>query len=1082
MSNSQGQSKAQQEFAASGFFALRTSLLPFEELLAWSEGLEAPAAGDDLSRLEPALAADRARLRERLQKAIERPEIREAVFVASPSLDERVAVWRREPESKSGRKVERAIIRYFVRMAARATPFGLFAGCSVGTIGSPTRLAIAERAKYGRHTRLDMDYICALTEALEKNPEIRKTLEFRPNSSLYRAAGRLRYAEARLDNRVRSHHLVAVEEDEYLAATLARAAEGALPGVLAQALADADPDISVEEAEEYLGELINSQLLVSELSPTVTGPEPIQRLIAKLEDNPKATDATARLKQVHTSLQAIDGDGLGLEPQRYRAIAETLEDLPAKVELPRLFQVDMVTPVTEATLAPELVAELLRGAEFLRQMVPADRQDRLVNFRTAFAERYGDREVPLVEALDEEVGIGFERSGAPTAEASPLLAGLLFPGRLDEQGLRWRVREAYLLPKLEEAFADGAEEINLTKDDFERMRSSDAPPLPDAFAVMGTVAAESETALAKGDYQVLFKALSGPTGALLLGRFCHADETLQRFVEQHLRAEEALQPDAVFAEIVHLPEGRVGNILYRPVLREHEIPFLGCSAVPGEKQIPVDDLLVSVAGPRVVLRSERLGQEVIPRLTNAHNYSLRSLGTYRFLCALQQQGIAGVLAWDWGPHESAWFLPRVSTGRLVLARARWRVDRDELKELAKKSGAARFTAVQALRAKRKLPRFIALADADNELLVDFDNILSIDTFVELVKDRPVVRLVEVFPGPDELCARGPEGRFVHEFVVPFVRTREPTPRQVPARITRPAAEERSFPPGSEWLYAKLYTGTSTADRLLRDVLGPFAREAVQTGVADRWFFIRFADPDWHLRFRLCGDPQTLHANVLPRFQEAVAPLLRQGLVSRLQFDTYEREVERYGGLEGTILAERMFHADSEAVLAIVSLLAGDEGAEARWRLALRGIDLLLADIGFDLEAKRAVMTPARTGFGREFQADTTYLKQQLNDKFRKERKSLLTLLEPEIDADDSLAPGFEALRRRSEQLVPVMTELRAAEQAELLSAPLTDLARSYMHMHVNRLLRSAQRAQELVLYHFLDRIYDSQAARIRKGQ
>ncbi|HEY1639542.1 MAG TPA: lantibiotic dehydratase C-terminal domain-containing protein, partial [Streptosporangiaceae bacterium] len=42
---------------------------------------------------------------------------------------------------------------------------------------------------------------------------------------------------------------------------------------------------------------------------------------------------------------------------------------------------------------------------------------------------------------------------------------------------------------------------------------------------------------------------------------------------------------------------------------------------------------------------------------------------------------------------------------------------------------------------------------------------------------------------------------------------------------------------------------------------------------------------------------------------------------------------------------------------------------------------------------------------------------------------------------------------------------------------LAELAISLAHMHVNRLLRSAQRAQELVLYEMLDRLYTSRAAR-----
>ncbi len=41
-------------------------------------------------------------------------------------------------------------------------------------------------------------------------------------------------------------------------------------------------------------------------------------------------------------------------------------------------------------------------------------------------------------------------------------------------------------------------------------------------------------------------------------------------------------------------------------------------------------------------------------------------------------------------------------------------------------------------------------------------------------------------------------------------------------------------------------------------------------------------------------------------------------------------------------------------------------------------------------------------------------------------------------------------------------------------------APSYLHMHANRLLRSAHGAQELVLYDFLCRLYESRAARARE--
>src|SRR5262249_37695604 len=160
----------------------------------------------------------------------------------------------------------------------------------------------------------------------------------------------------------------------------------------------------------------------------------------------------------------------------------------------------------------------------------------------------------------------------------------------------------------------------------------------------------------------------------------------------------------------------------RPILRDYEIPYLGRSGAPPERQIPVTDLRVSLAAGQVVLRSARLGCRVIPRLSSAHNYAFRSLGVYKFLCALQGQGTAAALGWDWGVLSGAAFLPRVVTGRLVLARARWRVGREELRPLAGVRGAARFRAVQAWRAGRRLPRFVLLADWDNELPVDLDNV------------------------------------------------------------------------------------------------------------------------------------------------------------------------------------------------------------------------------------------------------------------------------------------------------------------------------------------------------------------------
>ncbi len=271
---------------------------------------------------------------------------------------------------------------------------------------------------------------------------------------------------------------------------------------------------------------------------------------------------------------------------------------------------------------------------------------------------------------------------------------------------------------------------------------------------MATLVAPSQAALDAGDFQVVFEGASGPSGARLLGRFCHADPALHAAVAQYLQAEAALEPDAIFAEIVHLPEGRVGNVICRPVLRGYEIPFLGQSGTRPDQQIPLTDLYVSVVNGEVMLHSQRLQRRIIPRLSTAHNFAWRSLSVYKFLCSLQHQGVVAGLGWDWGVLESTAFLPRVTSGRVVLARARWLVMQEEIRPFSKAQGAALYQAVQTWRGQRQLPRLVLLADADNQLPVDLDNMLSIESFIDVVKNRPQFTLVEMLPGPDQLCAAG----------------------------------------------------------------------------------------------------------------------------------------------------------------------------------------------------------------------------------------------------------------------------------------------------------------------------------------
>lgn len=1000
--------RARDTYTDSGAFVLRAPLLPFATL-------------DSLDDVRT-LVAD--------------PVVREAIFLASPSLADDI-----DEEGST-----RALYSYLTRMAGRATPFGLFAGCAVGSVGGETNLTLPGRAAAKRHTRLDFGFLAKVVARLGEDPEVRPFLRLVPNTSLYRAGARLRMAEARVDERGVRYHRVTFEEDEALAATLERARHGASIEELAAALSD--DDITIEEAREYVGELVSAQLLVSDLGPVVTGDDSVARIVASLSAHEQTRPYAGKLAAADAALDRLD-ERMGNDPAEYRALAEELKQLDPDLQIQRLFQVDLAYAAPDLRLGTDVVNEAFRAIDLLYPLSRKAEGDELSSFKEAFTQRYEQREVPLAEALDEEIGIGFGPPAALQAEGAPLLAGLVPGGREGRGGgPSWRGADTYLLRLLTRALAAGAEEIAVTKADLDALASGDPPPLPDALATTGTIC---------GDGRVVFHFAGGPSGARLLGRFCHLDPAIEKLVRAHVEAEEAARPDAVFAEVVHLPEGRVGNILARPVLREHEIPFLAVSGVEPARQISLDDLYVSVSRDRVVLRSRTLGREVVPRITNAHNHSTGALAVYRFLGALQYQGIAANMAWPWGVLSNAPYLPRVTHGRLVLALAQWNVTFDELKDVREgKTPEARDAAVVALRESLRLPRRVVISVGDNDLPVDLESPAGRLLFAHEGR-RGGLKLVELFPDADDLGVSSPEGSYVHQFVLPLVR-RTPAP-QVPLYVGDDSGVESVFPPGSEWLTAKLYTGKATADTVLREVVAPLVAET--RDAADLWFFLRYADPEHHLRVRFHGD-------VLDKLHARVRPLLDDGRVSRVVLDTYRREVARYGGPEGIVVAERVFRHDSDAVLAIVLAAEGDAGLGIRWRAAVLGVDGLLADGGMDVPTRRAAVRRWRDGLVAEQGGTGDNAKRHAGKLFRTEREGLARLMAgtPEDRAE---AAVLAALAARSEAIQPLLGSTRE------------DILGSLCHMHVNRLLRGAQRTQELVVYDLLDRLYAAAQGRAAKG-
>ena len=697
-----------------------------------------------------------------LKSACEETHIKEALFLASPSLYTAFEKWlegNTKPEDSE--RMTYSILKYLSRMSSRCTPFGLFAGTAVGTFEDQTAILLKKAIENKRHTRLDMNYLVALSQDIVKDEKIREQLSFYPNTSIYKAGDQLRYVEYHYENSRRMHHIVGVQHSDYLQKVLDTATAGATLATLSACLVD--DEITIDVASGFIEELVGSQLLVSELEPSVSGPEFTDQIIPVLKKLKGTDNLVEKLEDTQAKIKKLDTK-IGNPSTDYIDISTSLETLNTGFELKYLFQADMSLNPQKNVLNKQLIYKVRRAMRLINKISQAPSETLLSQFKNAFQERYEDREVPLSQALDVELGVGFLQN-KDSGDVSELVDDIMLPGKpvkIATKDIKWNSIHSILHKGLLSCLRKEEQILTLQDADFDRF-DENWDDLPDTISTM------VEVITIDGEEQIVMSNAGGSSAANLLGRFCHSDPEIHNYVKEIVAVEEQCNPNKMLAEIVHLPESRVGNILMRPAFRGYEIPYLAKSVLDTEAQLPIDDLMVSVKRDRVLLRSKKHNKEVIPHLSNAHNYSSGALPIYQFLANMQSQNKRGGIGFSWGPYEEDFpFLPRVVYKGVVLASKTWNILKSDIEVLqnSQKNMGNFQENLELLVKEKQLPQFVLLKDSDNELLINLQNMTSVQMLLSTVKKRARFILKEFLHSDQSIVSDG-SASYTNQVILSF---------------------------------------------------------------------------------------------------------------------------------------------------------------------------------------------------------------------------------------------------------------------------------------------------------------------------
>jgi hypothetical protein len=364
--------------------------------------------------------------------------------------------------------------------------------------------------------------------------------------------------------------------------------------------------------------------------------------------------------------------------------------------------------------------------------------------------------------LDTEIGIGYVQNNKKN-DSHNLLDNFSFRStpRSQKEEL-WKDVDYILEKKIQECVKNNAFSFQLSEIDFPNF-NVDLENAPATFSAM------IEVTNLNNEETIILCSSGDSSASKLLGRFCSGNKEIHSLVNDIIRKEKEYHKDKITAEIVHIPESRTGNILRRPVLREYEIPYLSNSEVENEFQIPIEDLTLSIEKDRIVLKSKKLNKEIVPFLSNAHNYLFNSLPIYHFLCELQHQDIQPIHNFSWGVLESHYnFFPRVYYKDVMISKAKWIVSKEEFQKIntATKN---KFEIFATWRMNRGISRYVNWVDNDNTLWVDLEAEICVEMLLNSVTKFDKITLEEFLFTEKSVVQNQLEENYANQFIVSFYK-------------------------------------------------------------------------------------------------------------------------------------------------------------------------------------------------------------------------------------------------------------------------------------------------------------------------
>ena len=794
-------------------------------------------------------------------------KMEEAILTTSQSLYNSMYI------DKNCKQENEKLIKYLIRSCYRSTPFGILAGVQEGKIGPDNRLRINENNRKKR-VRPDMEWLIPVIKLLEK--EFIQYISVTSNNLLKENENNVckewnscyMYKENNYSKKIIISNTAVIKfilkicKNKYIATS-----------DLFNELQKKYSNLTREYFDNFILNLLDKEFITSNLRISNVNYEPFNTIIDIITSFNINSPIKTKLLNINRLIRKYENSKINEGIDVYKKLIKEMNEL---YRTDKMIHIDMYDD-TCLFLSKDQLKVL---EEFIKFNFEWSYKENYNEYIDKFQEKYGNQAVKYLDVINPDIGIGVPSSSNT--------------GKIAYNDQFWEKFVDLLLNldinnTVDIDISKMKREINISNDD-----------LPESI--------ELATYLLKNDNKFDFYVspiVATDYGYKVRGRFDYLFNDNNQ--ENNL------------IELSFVPTGlRYTNVMFCKSRAKYYMEYGSyTTSIAGKERVDLNDIYMYIDENRKIcflLKSTNQKIKfVISNMINRNAYPKEIQYLYEiqrnqeyFILSLYSSLMHFV-------HHCKTVLPRIKFKNIILFPKTWKITFS-----ANNLNFNEYSiAIHDYMKKYNLPNMIVCGLEDRRILLNLSNKLHLKMLYNFSKKNENVLLYENLFSNQNSPIVGEAGNYIGEFIFNFSRKVDKNKKvnDFPTYIDNDYISVNSKLPFEDWISLKLYFEEWEQENILVENINKYFRKILLLNSVENAFFIRYKDPESHIRLRI--KISNYSRKLLELLQELISELKSVTTLNKCVWDTYVPEINRYGGLECIEKAEEVFCSNSILDLTLI---------------------------------------------------------------------------------------------------------------------------------------------------------------------